>query len=60
MHHPPIIKHNILQLRVGSSLILEAETRKIVSVAVRINRSLEYKDLGSLPKGVQRAFQGDL
>lgn len=53
LHNPPIIKDNILQLGLGTSIILSARTTRMIRFPFTINQIVEFRDVGNLSKGVQ-------
>lgn len=52
MHHPPVVREGILQLGLGQSIILPAKSIMIVRLPMKLDQTVEYKDLGTLPKGI--------
>lgn len=58
VYHPPVICEGILQLRLGKSLILPANSIKLIRLPLVLNVTAEFKGIGTLPKGI--IFRGIL
>lgn len=56
LHHPPLIKDDVLQLGLGKSIVILAQASRMIRLPFTINQTLEFKDVGNLPRGIQ--FQG--
>lgn len=52
LHHLPIIKDNILQLGLGTYIVLSAQATRMIRFPFIINQTIEFKDIRNLPRGV--------
>lgn len=51
LHHPPIIKRNVLQLGLGVSLVIPTGSTRTVKFPFTLNHTCEFKGIGNLPRG---------
>lgn len=52
MHHPPVVRDRFLKLGLEQSIIIPARSTWVVRLPLQIDQTVEYKDLGTMPKGV--------